>query len=144
MISFPWWLSFAIGFLSLSEEILWVRLVGFGYSGVPQSFSFVLASFLLGIAGGAALGKYFCSRSPDLYRVAAMTLAVAGALALSILSLPPPLLRQPHFATIGLTSVLIVVTAAAKSVLFPIAHHLGSQQSGPRVGSSVAKVYFGN
>ena len=51
MMSFPWWLSFAIGFLSLSEEILWVRLVGFAYSGVPQSFSFVLGSFLLGIAG---------------------------------------------------------------------------------------------
>jgi len=28
MFSFPWWLSFAIGFLSLSEEILWVRVMG--------------------------------------------------------------------------------------------------------------------
>ena len=38
----------------------------------------------------------------------------------------------------------IVGTAAIKSVLFPIVHHLGSSSSGPRVGRSVSNIYFGN
>ena len=36
------------------------------------------------------------------------------------------------------------LTALIKSIMFPIAHHLGSQQSGARIGRSVSKVYFGN
>jgi spermidine synthase len=40
--------------------------------------------------------------------------------------------------------LLVFLTAALKSVMFPIAHHLGSDQSGARIGRSVSKVYFGN
>lgn len=32
---FAWWLSFLLGFLSLSEEILWVRVIGFRHEGAP-------------------------------------------------------------------------------------------------------------
>ena len=46
-------LSFSVGFLSLSQEIAWVRIVGFAYQGKPQAFSFVLVVFLAGIASGA-------------------------------------------------------------------------------------------
>src|SRR5262249_5776414 len=31
-----------------------------------------------------------------------------------------------------------------KSTAFPVAHYLGSERSGPKVGSSVSKVYFAN
>jgi hypothetical protein len=78
MFSFPWWLSLWIGFLSLSEEILWVRVLGFSYETLPFAFSFVLACYLVGIALGAAYGKRLCARSPDLYAVGAVVLAVAA------------------------------------------------------------------
>jgi len=55
MPSFPFWLSFLIGFLSLSEEILWVRTVSFAYHTLPPTFSFVLVCYLVGIALGAAV-----------------------------------------------------------------------------------------
>jgi hypothetical protein len=37
MVDFPWVLSLLIGFLSLSEEILWVRVAGFAYDTLPLS-----------------------------------------------------------------------------------------------------------
>ena len=140
---FAWWLSLGVGFLSLSQEILWVRLVSFAFQGIPQAFSFVLANFLIGIALGALVGKWFCGRSRDLHLVGAVTLLLAALVDLLI----------PHVAWFFLgrdrsslpwLPLAIIGTAAIKSVLFPIAHHLGSNQSGPKVGSSVSRIYFGN
>jgi spermidine synthase len=143
MMPFAWWLSLGVGFLSLSQEILWVRLVSFAFEGPPQAFSLVLALFLIGIALGAYVGKWFCARSHDLYAAGALTLIAA---ALVDLLLP----HTVHFFLgrdrpgLPWLPLAIVGTAALKSVLFPIAHHLGSNQSGPQVGSSVSRVYFGN
>jgi hypothetical protein len=66
MFSFAWWLALLIGFLSLSEEILWVRIAGFAYRTLPPAFSFVLMFYLLGIATGASFGKYLCGRVKNL------------------------------------------------------------------------------
>ena len=76
---FAWILSMSVGFLSLSQEILWVRYVGFAHHSVPQAFSFVLAMYLLGIAAGAAAGKWVCSRFPALLAAAGVVLLAAGA-----------------------------------------------------------------
>ena len=52
-------IAFGVGFLSLSQEILFVRLVGFAFESTPDSFAFVLVCFLLGIALGAHAGMRF-------------------------------------------------------------------------------------
>ena len=142
MTSFAWALSMAIGFLSLSQEILWVRLISFTLKGLSQSFALVLFCFLVGIAVGSAVGKRFCERHDDLLRTSAVVLAAAAVVDVSLVLLLPALVHS----RVGLASVLLLValTAALKSVMFPIAHHLGSQQSGARIGRSVSKVYFGN
>ncbi|MDN8618769.1 hypothetical protein [Variovorax ginsengisoli] len=143
MASFAWLLSLAVGFLSLSQEILWVRLISFGLRGMSQSFAIVLLCFLVGIAIGSAIGKRFCERHDDLLRTSALVLAAAAVIDLSLLRLLPALLQG---SASGLAAVLflIVLAAALKSIMFPIAHHLGSQQSGTHIGRSVSKVYFGN
>lgn len=143
MMSFPWWLSLSVGFLSLSQEILWVRVVSFSYQGAPIAFSFVLGNYLVGIALGAFVGKWFCRRSKDLYLVGAATLMVAAAMDLLTPALAGYFLSPGH-PSLPWVPMLIILTAALKSVLFPIAHHLGSAQSGANVGRSVSKVYFGN
>lgn len=144
MFSFAWWLSLSVGFLSLSQEILWVRLLGFAYGNVPHAFSFVLANFLVGIALGAAYGKRCCERSANLWMVAGVTLAVAGVSDALIPWLAPYVIRPEANWSLPLAAVLVIVTAGIKSVLFPIAHHLGSVQSGGTLGRSVSKIYFGN
>jgi spermidine synthase len=146
-MSFAWFLSFSVGFLSLSQEILWVRIMSFAQGGTPVAFAFVLTLYLVGIAIGAAIGKRICAGATNLYSASAIVLLLAA------LTDPLPPLLGPFIANRGngfdllqlfLPVVCITATAAIKSVLFPIAHHLGSTQAGPNVGSSVSRVYFGN
>lgn len=142
MARFAWLLSMMIGFLSLSQEILWVRLISFTLKGMSQSFALVLFCFLVGIGIGSAVGKRLCERDGDLVGLSARVLGLAAVVDVFLVLLIPALL-QSRF---GLAGVLLLVglTAALKSIMFPIAHHLGSQQSGARIGRSVSKVYFCN
>jgi spermidine synthase len=143
MFSFAWWLALLIGFLSLSEEILWFRVAGFAYRTLPPAFSFVLMFYLLGIATGASFGKLLCGRMKNLYAAAAILLAVAALLD----ALTPMIIGHyvhPSDRSLAIPAVAIALIAASKSVLFPIVHHLGSPASGPRVGRSVSRIYFGN
>ena len=59
-------ISFLSGFLSLAQEIIWMRYISFLGMSVPQTFSFTLAIFLLGIAAGAHVGKRICKNSKNL------------------------------------------------------------------------------
>jgi spermidine synthase len=143
MFSFAWWLALLTGFLSLSEEILWVRVAGFAYRTLPPAFSFVLMFYLLGIAAGASLGKYLCGRVKNLYAAAAVALAAAALLD----ALTPVIITRyvyPSDRALAIPAVAIALMAASKSILFPIVHHLGSFANGPRIGRSVSKIYFGN
>jgi predicted membrane-bound spermidine synthase len=144
MLSFAWWLSLGIGFLSLSQEIAWVRVVSFAYGTLPHAFSFVLTNYLLGIAFGALIGKRLCSGGRDLYAVAAVVLAVAATFDLATAYVVPALVDAQDTGFPVLTALAIVVGSGLKSVLFPIAHQLGSHASGPRLGRSVSRIYFGN
>jgi spermidine synthase len=45
------------GYISLSQEILWVRAMGWATEDSPKTFAYVLGFFLIGIAAGAYVGK---------------------------------------------------------------------------------------
>lgn len=138
-----WALSFGMGLLSLSQEILWVRLLGFGQQGRPQAFALVLVAFLLGIAAGAVVGRRLCARSPRLLASAARVLCWAAALDIVALQLAVPLLGYTP-ARLAALLLLIALTAGAKGVLFPIVHHLGSGTARAGLGRSVSQVYLAN
>jgi predicted membrane-bound spermidine synthase len=144
VFSFPWWLSLSIGFLSLSEEILWVRAAGFTFETLPFAFAFVLACYLVGIALGAAYGKRLCGRVANLYAAAAIVLAIAAIADVLVPKSISALLRPDSSHQLLFFAVAIIATAGLKSVLFPIAHHLGSTAQGAYVGRSVSRIYFGN
>ncbi|HEY1129762.1 MAG TPA: fused MFS/spermidine synthase [Roseateles sp.] len=143
MRRFAWVLSFSVGLLSLSQEILWVRLLGFGQQGRPQAFALVLVAFLLGISLGAVVGRRICARSPELLASAARVLCWAAALDVMALQLAAPLLGYTP-ARLGALMLLIALTAGAKGVLFPIVHHLGSNTARAGLGRSVSHVYLAN
>jgi spermidine synthase len=143
VFSFAWWLSFVIGFLSLSVEIVWVRIIGFGYETLPPAFSFVLACYLVGIALGAALGKRLCERTQNLYGAAAFMLSLSALVDVVSPTYISGVIAT-HASVLSLPALAIICTAALKSTLFPIVHHLGSVATGPRVGRSVSRIYFGN
>ncbi len=144
MTRFPWWLSFFVGFLSLSIEILWVRVISFKFHTLPHAFSFVLAMYLIGIAVGAYIGKLFCSRDRHLYFVGAVALLLSGTLDICTPALAPKILSSAFDDGLVLAGLTIITSAAIKSVLFPIAHHLGSNSSSSTIGRSVSRIYSGN
>jgi spermidine synthase len=139
---FPALLSGAVGFLSLSQEILWVRTVGFAFQSIPQAFSIVLALYLFGIAVGAAIGKTICARHSRLYLWSGGVLTLSG---LFDLIAPLVFARFAHEIYSPLVlAPLVAGTALLKSIVFPIAHHLGSSSNAKEVGRSVSRVYFCN
>lgn len=138
------WLSFFMGFLSLSQEILWVRLASFIYHGAPQAFGAILALYLLGIALGAGWGKRYCRTGRNLFQVAAaILLAAAVADAVFPWLTAAAFSKQRGLGTCVLMAC-VLVTALLKSMVFPIAHHLGTTAQAGKVGSSVSRVYFAN
>lgn len=136
-------LSFSIGLLSLSQEILWVRLLSFGQLGRPQAFALVLVAFLIGISAGSVVGRRICERSPQMLASAARVLSWAAALDIIALQLAAPMLGYSPWR-LGALLLLIALTAGAKGVLFPIVHHLGSSTSREGLGRSVSHIYLAN
>ena len=114
------------------------------FETLPFAFAFVLACYLIGIAAGAAYGKRLCARSANLYAVSAVVLTVAAVGDVGTPLLLTHVIGQHRSYSLTLFAVALIIAAGLKSILFPIAHHLGSQSVGPRVGSSVSRIYFGN
>lgn len=145
-MNYPALLSFTCGFASLSLEILWVRLYSFAKLSTPAAFGFVLMAYLLGIALGAQIGARACRRADSdaqLWRHSVDALWLSGLLTLVL----PALFGA--MASIGLQSVALdlLLMAMASSVLalvFPIAHHLGTQKSIGKQGQRFALVYTSN
>ncbi len=138
-----WVMAFGVGFLSLSQEILWIRVVGFVKEGVPQSFALVLTLFLLGVALGAVLGRKACTNSNRKTLIHGIVLIAAAGL--SDLMLPWMISwSATHVGGVATLAPLIVLSAALKAALFPVAHHLGSEANSQHTGRTVSRVYFMN
>ncbi|MBK8336146.1 MAG: fused MFS/spermidine synthase [Sterolibacteriaceae bacterium] len=121
-------ISFWTGFCSLSLEIAWVRLYGYANNSTPKAFAYVLAIYLLGIAAGAQVGKRIC-RLPArgaIENAAVIALALCASIAAAS---PWVYLHSRQMALDDLMAPMVVfLTAASLSVLFPITHHLGTPQ----------------
>ena len=138
----PYFLSFMMGFLSLSQEILWIRLVSFVNFGLPQAFAFTLTFYLLGIGIGALVGRRICARSTSLYRDIVRVLVLAALFDFAAPWLYAALVHRG--AETPVLAVLLVISALIKSILFPIVHQLGTDLNSPRMASSFALVYVSN
>src|SRR5712675_2013745 len=50
----------AAGFIALSYEILWYRVIAFASWGLPGAFGLLLSAYLLGLAFGSRFAAFFC------------------------------------------------------------------------------------
>lgn len=140
--STPLIMSFLVGFLSLSQEILWVRILGFLTQGAPNVMSIVLSGFLLGIAIGAIVGKRICNSKIFSFSFIVWIWVAIGVVDL-LLSLILPVLMNSDFQ-IPLFMVVIMATAALKATIFPIAHHMFTSVNESKLGRSLSYVYLCN
>ena len=88
-------MAFASGALVLALEVLWTRMLAQVHENSIYSFAIVLAVFLAGLAGGAALARVFLRRRRDPRTVLGFAWIVAGVLVFG----SPPLF---YFLTDGL------------------------------------------
>lgn len=137
-------LAFASGALSLSIEVIWIRIMGFVFNSVPQSFSYTLALFLLGISGGAIIGKRICQKQPDKITVPLIGhyFIIAGGVDMFLMFIAYrvatiDLVFFPYVAT-----VFVVLSALVRGIVFPLVHHLGTWQL--KSGKQISNVYFSN
>jgi len=140
-------LAVLAGAVSLSQEILWVRVVTFMTGGVPEAFGYTLGSFLIGIAAGAVAGRRACVLRSDGCTDGRMDgAAVAGWMLLAsallfLVSLPLAGWLAARELDV-FVFVLIALTAAASGGVFPIVCGLVSGAGG--AGRAVSWVYLCN
>jgi spermidine synthase len=139
----PCGIAFLVGAASLVQEVLWVRLAGFATGGVPATFAMILALYLLGIAAGAQIGRRLCAAEIGVIRRRASAVLLLSAL----IDIAAPFLFAWLIGFLPVTVAmlpLVIVTAALKSVLFPVVHHLGANDAVAWKGGSFSRVYFAN
>lgn len=148
-------ISFSIGFLSLSQEILWLRIVSYKLKGLPQSFSFVLAFFLIGLSLGAHVGQKFCvQKKYNIFKLTALVIYLAGLFDLILPSILGKFiinLNEDHdlkikFELINIIYLSIFITASSflKGIIFPIVHHIASEINSKKISEKVSLIYFMN
>lgn len=145
-MNYPALLSFVCGFVSLSLEILWVRLYSFAKLSTPAAFGFVLMAYLIGIALGAHWGSKACRRASN--DAALWSYSMVALLMSAVLSiLLPGVFGWMSGLDVQNSVIDLLLISGASCVLafiFPIAHHLGAGNRSERQGHRFALVYTSN
>jgi spermidine synthase len=135
----------AIGFISLSQEILWFRLLGFMSANRPQVFGWLLAAYLAGVAGGSLRAKTLCQGEADLRR--ALPRVLLWATIVFYLALPAIALLSAHG---GKAAAMLLALAAVAAVAYftgsmlPMLMQLGIGAREHEAVRAMAWLYFAN
>jgi MFS family permease len=139
-------LSFLSGYISLSIEILWIRLMGIHSHGDPKGFSYTLGFFLIGMTIGALFSQRNCQKDhkEDLFKILQATFLFMGtflyfAIGLFVKGLP----YIPSSATSGILFLLLTLTSILTGIAYPVITHL-SLPKGGSAGVHVALISLGS
>ena len=135
----------AVGFITLSHEILWFRVLGYMTGSSPQVFGLLLAVVLAGIAAGALHAAYRlgAAATPSVHILKALTAAAV------LFYLAVPFMANATM-TVGTGVGVILGYLAAGAIAFlcggvlPLLIHLAARSPGSSAASRVAWLYFAN
>lgn len=140
--------GFAIGYISLSQELVWFRLLGFISANKPTIFGLLLAVFLMGIAFASLKANDVLSRAKH-----PLTYVLGSLLGMALLwYVSFPLISYIAAYTgeagkkLALGAALIFAGANAyfSGIAFPILCHFLQEKTGEPAGRAVGKLYFAN
>lgn len=138
-------LAAASGYLALSQEIVWMRLVSHMSGGRPHVFAHVLGALLAGMAFGAHYGGRECARSFPFYRHPLWFIAAMFAVSSAFFPLSVTVLAQVHLHAWPLGPLVALVAIFLGSFflsgIFPVLCHV--YRSG-ETGIGVSKTYLAN
>jgi spermidine synthase len=135
----------AIGYISLSQEIIWFRMLGYMTANRPQIFGLLLTAFLIGIAAGSLQSKKICESGKDPYPY--LVHALAWATIIFYLSIPLVAEVTALFGK-GAGEILAYIAVATVALLtggiLPTLIHLGIEKKQARSTLLVTFLYFAN
>ncbi|MCA9583959.1 MAG: hypothetical protein KC657_01230 [Myxococcales bacterium] len=135
----------ASGFISLSYEILWYRVISFASWGLPGAFGLLLAAYLFGIAVGSRIAGHMCREGAkagdarQLQRIAwfALVANVLGWLVVPVFGMSAKRWDWPP------ALIAVAVAAAMLGAILPLVSHFGIPAD-ERAGSRLSYVYLAN
>ncbi len=144
------------GYISLVNEVVWTRMLGFLLDGTVYGFSALLASFLMGIALGSLFISPFIDASRDLWGLFAKIqfMAALGCI-FTILTIPlVPALVDAFIGTgtgveggfalkVAIVFFIILVPTLFFGAAFPVCVTIAARYRG-LVASSMGTVYASN
>lgn len=134
----------AAGFIALSYEIIWYRVISYASWGLPGAFGLLLAAYLLGLAIGSRVAGRFCSDE------AAGNAKVLRALAgFTFFANVVAWLVVPAFGWVCKfwdwppALVAVIVAAALLGAILPLVAHFGIKPD-DKAGVNLSYVYLAN
>lgn len=136
----------ATGYISLSQEIIWMRIVSFMTGGRPRDFAHLLGLFLIGVAFGAVYGQRLCAKktnSSSPARILGGLMIVSSITYYFSIAGIAMLRNQSLSGGLALTHILVVWESFLLGGVFTIVCHYVAG-SGRLVGLAVSRVYAFN
>ncbi len=137
-------LSAAIGYISLSQEILWMRFIGYTTGSRPTVFGNLLCFFLMGIAIGSLWAAKICKKyENELLKIIALLLVISSVVyyfTIPFLAFLTGLIGEGAIPIMYFSSGLV---ALSLGTIFPILTHFAIRNN-KAVGESVSLIYFAN
>ncbi len=131
------------GFIALSYEIVWYRVLSVMTAGVASSFGLLLAAYLFGLAIGSRASALLCRReartSRDLRILAAFVVLTSAVAAVVV----PIFAWSATFTDYRVGLAMVVVAAGLLGAVFPLVCHFGIEPD-ERAGARLSYVYLVN
>jgi spermidine synthase len=131
------------GFIALSYEIVWYRVLSFMTRGIASTFGLLLGAYLFGLAIGARGSAVLCTGEggdPRQLRRLAIFVAAANLVAGIV---APALAWSARFTDFRIGLVVIAVAAAFLGSVLPLVSHFGISPD-ERAGTRLSYVYLAN
>lgn len=131
------------GFIALSYEILWYRVLSVMTEGTAATFGILLAAYLFGLAIGSRVSAVFCrgdGGDPRVLRVLALFVAIANVVAASVV---PVFGWSAKFTDFRIGVAVVALGAAFLGAVLPLVSHFGIEPD-ERAGSRLSYVYLAN
>jgi spermidine synthase len=135
----------ASGFIALSYEILWYRVISFASLGLSGAFGLLLAVYLFGLALGARIAGAFCKDDAaagdreNLRRLAGFTFVANVAAWLVV----PSFAWSARIWDWPLALVAVATAAALLGAILPLVCHFAIEPN-DRAGANISYVYLAN
>jgi len=146
-----WFILFfaaATGYISLSQEMVWMRAVSYMTGGEPTVFAHVLGFFLIGVAGGAFYGEQLCAKRPggDWTRgfIGGMLMVSAAFYYVSVAGVAQ-LMTSTALQWLASPAIYLacMITSFLLGGIFTVLCH-GATRLGEAVGITVSRIYLAN